>query len=793
MPVRADPPLTTFASGVLSPKLLGREDIKQYGQGLLDAANLIVMPHGGLTRRPGTAFVAEVKDSADTCRLIPFQYSTEQAYVIEAGDQYFRFYLNDGRLEDPPGTPVELTTPWTHDELADLQWAQTADVMYIVHPSYMPRKLTRTSLTSFSLSTVSFGRARAPLLPLNQNPDNYATITGTWPNLTVTMAQATFVAGDVGRTLYVRSTIDKNAYYMVIVGFTSATVVTATGLDRFSTTAGHPSGEDADRWAFGAMDATHGCRAVCFHEGRLAYGGFARAPDMVQLSVSDDFDNYEIESPDAATTNAENDDKSIQRRCISGQVNTVQWMASGTSDLIIGTTGAEFRLKPANDDILTPLSSSLKRTTQRGADAVPPIVVDSSLYFIDRSGAVLRRLGFDITQDSLVAQDLSILSEHLLLDGVWEMAYTQSPNPTLWLALTNGRLVGWSVEREQEVSAAHPHILGGHFSDEHARVESLAVIPNGNQPVLGAPGNEDQLWLCVKRTINGATKRYIEYLTHTFRARLPASASQIERQTAVEFARFVDSSLPLASPVTIEGISSASPAVVTRTAHGLTSGNTIRIRHSVDAIANGMAHLFEARRFTVQVLSADTFIPVDVVTGAAVDTTGLTFSSAVYYRETSTLSGLGHLEGETVAILADGKVHPPRVVTSGSVTLDYPASVVYVGLPYPTYGETMPVLGGAPRGSSRGYPQQFGQVAVQLFETLGGEYGRGSNPRNWEPLIFESAADLTDYPPALFTGVRTLALPGSAPDDLPTLRFRQEQPLPFTLLALYPRTWTNVD
>lgn len=799
MAVRLDPAIVTFASGVLSPKLRARSDIAQYEKGLLSSNNMMIIPHGALARRPGTYFVNEVKHSNLLTRLIPFDFSTEQTYMIEAGHQYFRFYANSGRLEDPPGTPVEIATPWLNDELADLRWAQTADVMYIVHPLYPPYKLTRTSATSFALTAVTFSAGRAPILSLNQNAANYVvSVAGAWGGpLTITMAANTFTAGDVGKTFYFKSASVKQAYYVSITGFTSATVVTASGLDRFSTTAGPPQGVDADRWAFGAFGATDGCAAVTFHEGRLVYGGFKAAPDMVWLSVSDDFDNFELTSPDPATVDAENDDKAIQRRAISSQVNSIRWLASGGASLAVGTSGAEFRLKPANDDILSPLSASLKRTTQRGAAAIPPVVIDNDIFYVDRSKAVLRQLTFDLLSDAEKAKDISLLAEHLMLPGVKEMVYQQAPIPTLWIVMNDGTFLGWAIEGDQEVLAAHPHALGGSIAGiGNGIVESIGVIPGAN---MGQNGSlEDQLWFVTAREINGVRLRYIERGTRCFRPNLQPHSTDLNYRTAAEEGFFVDSGLTLNEPITVTAITTPGfslQAVVTAPAHGLANGDTVRFRGVRGAPdATDINDLFDQKRFTVSAVTANDFIPLDIVTGAPVNAYGLSlYTDASVYKEVSAVSGLDHLEGEEVAILADGKYHPPQVVSGGGVVLDFPASIVHVGFGYVSSAQTMPLVGTSGRGTDQGYPKSMGVTAVYVMDTVGGEYGYGEVPSHWEPMIFDNAGNLMDYGPRILTGVRTLKAPGSAVDHLPTIHVRQTQALPMTVLGYFPRVWGNSD
>src|SRR5690554_571077 len=105
---RVSPIQTNFTAGELSPRLEGRVDLAKYANGCRLLENMLVHPHGGASRRSGTRFAAEVKNSADQVRLVPFEFSTVQAYMLEFGPGYIRFYMNDGRIESPPGTPYEI-------------------------------------------------------------------------------------------------------------------------------------------------------------------------------------------------------------------------------------------------------------------------------------------------------------------------------------------------------------------------------------------------------------------------------------------------------------------------------------------------------------------------------------------------------------------------------------------------------------------------------------------------------------------------------------------------------------
>src|SRR5882762_6081185 len=187
-----------FNAGEWSPLLEGRSDLAKYHSSGKTIENAICAKFGGVSRRPGTHFVAEIKNSANKARLIPFIFSTVQAYVLEIGNLYMRFYRNNGRVENPPGTPIELLNPDMPYGLADvfdIHYTQSADTMYLAHPSFAPRKLTRTSDIAWTCVPIDF--QDGPYLPektdLTITP---SAVTGV--GITLTASAPVFLLGHVG-------------------------------------------------------------------------------------------------------------------------------------------------------------------------------------------------------------------------------------------------------------------------------------------------------------------------------------------------------------------------------------------------------------------------------------------------------------------------------------------------------------------------------------------------------------------------------------------------------------------
>jgi hypothetical protein len=186
----------SFSSGELSPELWGRTDVNKYFNGLRTCRNFIPNVTGGVSNRPGTLYVASVKNTGSKWRVIPFIFSVYQAYTIELGKYYARFYANGGQLQDSAGIPVEIATPYSDSDLSQVKYAQSADTLYLVHPNYPPQMITRTSLTSFSIQAIPF--INGPFMIKNTNTAKTITPSATTGSITLTANSAIFQPTHVG-------------------------------------------------------------------------------------------------------------------------------------------------------------------------------------------------------------------------------------------------------------------------------------------------------------------------------------------------------------------------------------------------------------------------------------------------------------------------------------------------------------------------------------------------------------------------------------------------------------------
>lgn len=278
-------------AGEISPLLEGRTDLRPYKNGLKTCLNFIPLAQGAITRRPGTIFVNTPKyGNAKACRLERFEYSTVQAYILEIGDLYFRFYRNEGRLENPVGTAVEVATPYPEAEVFNVRGCQSADTLYLTHKTYSQRKLIRNSSVSWTLTQIDF--LDGPYLAVNSTPTTL-TLSGVSGSVTVTASgtaginTAGFVSTDVGRLIRFKDPAG-NWTWLKITAFTSTTVVTA-----LIRGANASAGTATTNWRLGVWSDTTGYpTCATFFGDRLYFSGCPSYADRIDGSNVSDYENF---------------------------------------------------------------------------------------------------------------------------------------------------------------------------------------------------------------------------------------------------------------------------------------------------------------------------------------------------------------------------------------------------------------------------------------------------------------------------------------------------------------------
>lgn len=764
--VKATLLIASFNAGEFSPRMEARVDFAKYRNACKTLENFLPLPQGGARRRAGWRFVAEVKDSTKATDVMRFEFSTTQAYILERGETYFRFYRNKGRIEDPPGAPVEIATPYLASELAGLQQAQTADIMYIVHPDHPTQKLSRTGHTSWTLTEVEF--IDGPYFEANTDSAKTLTPSSVSGSVTITATgHSPFASTDVGRLVRIDEGSDHG--YAKITAFTSATEVTADVKKNFVTTTAQ------ENWRLGAWSATTGYPScVAFYEQRLYLAGSKDKPQTLWGSKSAAFEDF---------TPGTVDDDPVNFTIAADEVNVIEWLSPGRR-LIVGTAGGEWIVQATQlDDPITPTNIQVKRQTTHGSNSTMARRIGPVVLFIQRAGRKIRSLSFDFIQDSFTASDTTILAEHISRgltvagSGFKQIVYQQEPNSILWAVRADGVLAAMTFLPDQDVGGWARQTTGTPFDEADGAFEAIAVIPGSRD---GVPdGQEDEVWCVVKRTIGGVTKRYIEFL----------ESDDFDNQGD---ALYVDSGLSLNKWNTDSAktliLTGSGPWTKDKTTSMQATGHTPFLAGDVDQlwmlgrgrdqVGVKITAFTSATDVTVVFLEDVPKSLQAIVTGDWLDPD----------QKVTAVSGLDHLEGRTVDILADGAVHPARVVSSGSVTLDTAAGKVQAGLNYASTIETLKIEAGAVRGTAIGQIKRVSSLTLVLLDSLGAKVG--PNEANLDVVPFRSTGDSMDTAIPLFSGDRRILNASKFETDA-RIVIRQDLPLPLTVLAIVMSVTTH--
>jgi len=767
--------LTNFTGGELSPRLDGRTDLTKYSSSCSTLENLVVYPHGSAARRPGSTFIAEVKTSSAKTRLIPFEFSTTQTYMLEFGNQYMRVYKDKGQVLDG-GSAFEISTPYLTAELFDIKFAQSADVMYITHPSHPVKKLSRTGHTSWTLVSCSFTKGPmqdANITDTTLNPGQSAVGTGVSlvaSAVTGINGGSGFQSTDVGRFVFLNSGYAKitavadttNATIEILTALSSASATADWRLGAFSDTTGHPS-------------------SVTFFEQRLVFAGTTEQPQTVFFSRSGDYENM-----DANIGGTVADDDAIIYTIASNQVNAIRFMTA-TRTLIIGTAGGEFTVSGGSvDTAITPTNILIKKQSNHGSANVDAIAVGNATLFLQRAKRKIRELAYNFDVDGYIAPDMTILAEHISEGGLTQLAYQQEPNQLVYAVRGDGELVALTYQREQQVTAWHRHIFGGRFGTATITVTDFANIANGTRIVL---------------TKSDGTTTTFTSATSATSGKFHTTSSN--NQTATNIKTLIDADSDFTATVstnvvTIKETSPLSTGFLTITS----LDDNVRLAKTDEgkAVCESVAVIptddteYEVYVIVKRTINGSTKRYVECLNVFDFDQTDNTsfnyLDSQLSYSGSAatTISGLSHLEGQTVSILADGATHPDKTVSSGEITLDRSARNVKVGLAYTSLLQTMRLNAGSQNGTSQGKTKRIYDITVRMFETIGVEVGPNLN--DMERIPFRSSADLMDEGIPPFTGDKEVEFRGNYETD-GFIFVRQTQPLPFTILSLYPRLTTN--
>lgn len=761
----------SFIAGEISPTAFGRTDLPQYVHACKTLRNMIPLLSGGAYRRPGTLFqVGFANATYYVPRVIPFVVSKSESYALiykqaTATGVGSITYIRpiDNMDSSTAGGAVTGTHPYIYassntisttgfyDELHDVQFVQSVDILYLVHPNRKPQRVYRTAVDTFisaefdtdATGTQLTGAAFRDAWPYQDQNSTATTLTINTATVgsgrTLTASAPLFNSAHVGAVFKV---FDGGTAYgsALVTGFTSSTQVTVKVIVAFGDTSAHLTW-----WESAWSDYRGWPRTVGIYQGRLIYGGNSSERDSLWCSETDDFDQLSIFDetlPFSGPTGTEPFSISLN----TSQLNEIQWV-SPDKTIAVGTLGDEVILESI-DEAGGFKCGNVKKTSQShfGSSYHQPARVGDELIFCMTSNDEVKSLVFNVIQNSFQGEPVQLLFDH------FPKAVVSSFNPngsrryrafswdsyreTLWCCDTAGNLFGMTRNRALGISAWHQHRMGGFDSTLtggsvagggapgtttldpaynvcSGSVLSLAVIPN---PLNG--GND--LWLVVKRKINGAFSYHIERM--------------IGKHVTFESAYETD----------------------VRTGMIFTDASLVKMND---------------------------------------------YSSPEDYA----FAGFSHLEGETPVgtvsqsgTLGSHGLFSARssVVSSGSLSIQSPYPPQFAaesygtawGLSFDSVVEPVRIEAGSQIGTSQGAPKRIHEVTLRFFKTLCAKIGRDAS--NLEKVIFRDGSTLMGKSPELFTGDKRIKFDGDY-DREGLIYILQDKPLPFAVISVIAEGMTG--
>ncbi|MFV0627161.1 MAG: hypothetical protein ACK5N8_07420 [Alphaproteobacteria bacterium] len=415
---------TNFTSGQVSDKIYGRGDLSLYENGAKTLENVIIHPTGGVSRRRGLKYVDKVSQNA---KLVPFEFSVDQIYLLCLFDKKMRIYREDEFI-------AEIDTPWTSSQLNQLNWTQSADTLLVVHPDVEPKKITRNNGEVWKIEDwdyyAKYGMIFCPYFNFYQHKTkiNYFGLNGI---LYITSEEEIFSPDYVGIKIklgggLVEVTSFSNTKTVIVKSLKSAnggTGITDWEEQSFSKLRGFP-------------------RSITFHQDRLVIGGSKGLPNRLWFSKSSDLFNFDLGTG--------LDDEAIEFAILSDQINAICNLIS-SRHLLIFTTGAEWTV---SGETLTPTSISLSCQTNTGSyikSNVAPQQINGATVFVSRNGKQFNEFLYTDTEQAYLSKNLTLLSDEIISAPV-SICFSQYEN-VVYLVLEDGTVSCLTSYRTEEVTA----------------------------------------------------------------------------------------------------------------------------------------------------------------------------------------------------------------------------------------------------------------------------------------------------------------------------------------------------
>jgi hypothetical protein len=812
---KAAPIKATFASGEVSPLMYGRVDLQQYYNGLEFAENMLVRPYGLIMNRPGAEFIAPVKFPDKDTKLIEFTFNESDAFIIEFGEFYFRFFTLGASVTEPTKTitgatqtnPVVVSsaahgysvgdeiiinsvvgmtelngrryrlsavTAGTYD-IEDLDGVDidgtgftayisggTSDKIYEVAHTYTESELFDVHFAQINdVLNLTHGDHRQAELIRMAADDWVLTdidfIGGPVQDLNITVTTID-PSSDTGATTLTASTPiflagHVGSVWRVNDGFVEITGFTSTTIvtGTVQDTSLGTGPAPTTVWAEASWSDVAGYPATITYHERRRWYARTRAEPQTQWASKP----FIYDNFDVA---AGADDDALNLTLNTEKANDIKWMSSGTT-LATGTFGGEFISSSGTNGIsLTPDNANATRQTGWGSRNIQPQKIANFVYYIQRASRKVRELFYYWDLDTYKSVDMTILSEHITKSGIVNIAYQQNPDTSLYCVREDGEIAILVREEDQQVKAWTRAVTDGLY-------KSVATIPSFLGPY-------DEVWTVVERVIDGVTRKYIERF---------ADSQVPDRQ---EDCFYVDSGLQLKVYPSTTGIGLTLSAV---TGNGITATASGAIFESND-IGQRIRAIDEDGEFIGELLITG-FTSDTVVTGdVTLDFDSTTYTGSNWGVSVTTISGLDHLEGKLLSILGDGAVQTQKPVVSGSVTLERDVFELSIGLPYVSFLKTLSIEAGSETGTAQGKKKRIYQLGLRVFKTLGIKVG-GTVDKVFIVTLRDPQVEMGRPIPLVSDTIPNIRFTGGWVYE-GTIVILQDNPLPMHILDIMPQLKT---
>lgn len=772
----------TFTGGELSPELYGRKDLARYQVGVRRLNNMIVHATGGSSNRAGLRFVGEVKDHSVPGRLMTFEAAGDDAFLLVWGHQNVRpvafgAFINNG------GVPYEITTPYSAAQLPDVYMEQSNDVATITHPGYAPRELSRFSALNWTLTTVSFASSvPAPGSVAATTTQGYTGYGADKLPLNYTYRVATIAADGEESLPSSPATTNAPLVFGYEQNYVTITYAAAAGADSYAvykanngvygligTTPNLSFRDDyiAPDFTSGPQDGYNPFASgnnypsiVFFSQQRRGFAATNNRPQTIWMTQSGNFKNMSRRTPSR-------DDDAIEFTLAAQKKQDIFHVLSMERGLIVFTRSGEWKVTGRDGDIITPSSQLPEPQSQYGAARhIKPLVIGETMLFVGRDSRTVYEMEYSFEIDRYTANDMNLLAKHLFRGRrMINWAHAADPDGIIWCVMNDGKLLSLTYLKEHDVWGWGTHETRGVFLD-------VAVVPEGGRDVP---------YFLIRRKISGSHKVYIEMLER-------------RRNEDIRNAFFVDCGLSYDVPFLIFDTSLGATTRLRIDDHGFNDGDEIEVDLSSYQDQQDEYVGTLDGRYLVSVVDEDWIelsharIGAGQEIGDPVDSSALIGSYetlGLARRCVNMISGLDHLEGREVVILADGFVidaqeyGEPIIVTGGALpTLQRKYARIHVGLPYRSTLCTLDLLN--TQTDDNGVLKTAGPVYVRLQDTRGVKVGMEE-----DGVVELHSREAESYydPPDLKNGSFQIEDGSGWDRDIP-IWFVQDYPLPMTILGV---------